>query len=258
MLSNDVFNDVLALIPARGGSKSVPRKNIIKLNGKPMIAWAIESALASKYISRVIVTTDDDEIASIARVYGAEVPFMRPDSISGDTSTDVEFHRHALEWLRVNEGYEPDMVVNLRPTPPSRRPEIIDGAIVEFFNSPNADSLRSVNLAEQTPFKMWTLSSRGYLSSVADIPGVKEPYNEPRQSLPLVYWQNGYVDITRPSVIIEKNSTTGDNILPYIIEDPVTDIDYPESIGLAEAELKRSDGNVAECESSSKLIRYPS
>lgn len=232
------FGEVLALIPARGGSKSVPRKNIIPLMGKPMIAWAIEHALAAEHITRVVVTTDDAEIATVAKSYGAEVPFMRPAALAQDLSVDIEFHRHAIEWMRDNEGYLPDMVINLRPTPPSRLPAVIDQAIETFAAHPEVDSLRSVHLAKQSPYKMWTIDEQSHLNPVAQLLGIAEPYNEPRQRLPLVYWQDGYIDITRPSVILEQNSTTGKLILPFIVEEPAADVDYPDELGRAEAQLR--------------------
>lgn len=250
--------EVLALIPARGGSKSVPRKNIIPLHGKPMIAWAIEHALEAKNITRVIVTTDDQEIADIAKAYGAEVPFLRPDEISGDFSTDVEFHRHALQWLKTNENYIPDMVVNLRPTPPSRSPAVIDKAIEVFASHPEADSLRSIHLANETPFKMWTLNINGYMDPVASLSGIPEPYNQPRQKLPLVYWQDGYIDVTRPRVINEMNSTTGNLIIPFIIEEPAVDIDYPDALSSAEAQLKLRDTKNETVIINNNHVRHPS
>ncbi len=247
------YGDVLALIPARGGSKSVPRKNIIPLLGKPMIAWTIGHALAAQYITRVVVTTDDEEIARIAKQYGAEVPFLRPAEISGDSATDVEFHRHALEWLKKNERYVPDIVANLRPTPPNRRPETIDRAIETFAAHPEIDSLRSVQLASESPYKMWNIGERGYLEPVAPLPTLSEPYNQPRQKLPLVYWQNGYIDITRPDVIFKLNSTTGNTIFPFIVDEPAADVDYPDQIGEAEAQLRESA-----CAEDGKSKRHPS
>lgn len=252
------FGEVLALIPARGGSKSVPRKNIIPLMGKPMIAWAIEHALASEHITRVVVTTDDEEIAAVARAHGAEVPFMRPAELAQDLSVDIEFHRHAVEWLRDKEGYVPDMVINLRPTPPSRQPAVIDQAIETFAAHPEVDSLRSVHLAEQSPFKMWILDEKGLMQAVAPLPHIAEPYNQPRQELPLVYWQDGYIDITRPSVILEQNSTTGRVIIPFLIEEPAADVDYPDELGEAEAQLRerQSDKKTAVVELTTP--RHPS
>jgi N-acylneuraminate cytidylyltransferase len=135
----------------------------------------------------------------------------------------------------------PDMVINLRPTPPSRDPFVIDKAIETFAAHPEVDALRSVHLAKQSPFKMWTINKQGYMCSVAKLTGVTEPYNQPRQILPLVYWQDGYIDITRTEVILEQNSTTGRVILPYIIEEPVADVDYPDELGEAEAQLRERE-----------------
>lgn len=250
--------EVLALIPARGGSKSIPRKNLVPLLGKPLIGWAIEVALAAQLVSRVIVSTDDEEIAGVALEYGAEVPFMRPAEISGDLALDVEFHRHALVWLSEKENYEPKLVVNLRPTSPSRRPETIDDAIEEFLRHPEADSLRSVHLASETPYKMWLRDGRGYLKPIVTLADVREPYNQPRQSLPLVYWQDGYVDITKPEVILEKNSTTGDVVIPFIIENPAVDIDYPEAMAQAERQLKGHENSVGSTSRGKSHTRHPS
>jgi CMP-N,N'-diacetyllegionaminic acid synthase len=231
------YGEVLALIPARGGSKSIPRKNIAMVLGKPLIAWTIEPALASKHITRVIVTTDDKEIADISKQYGADVPFLRPVNISDDSALDIDFYRHALEWLNNNEQYVPDLVINLRPTSPTRRPSVIDKAIEIFAINTKADSLRSVHLATKTPYKMWLVGSNGLIHPVAQLPGVKEPFNMPRQKLPIVYSQDGYIDITRPSVIYKKNSTTGDLILPFILDEPTIDIDNYNDIKSAIEQL---------------------
>jgi CMP-N-acetylneuraminic acid synthetase len=232
---------VLALIPARAGSKSIPRKNLRPIAGKPLLAHTINHALGASRIGRVIVTTDSEEIASVARSYGAEAPFLRPTDISGDFSLDVEFHRHALEWLRKEESYVPSFVVHLRPTHPVRRCDTIDRAIALFAATPEADALRSVTLSDISPFKMWTIDNNGYLFQVASASDLREPYNQPRQLLPLAYRQDGYIDITRPSVVMEKNSTTGDRILPFVIDEVCIDIDYEDEI--AEAERLLSGAN---------------
>ena len=123
---------ILGLIPARSGSKRIPRKNIMPLNGKPLIAYTIETAKKSKYINKVLVSTDSKEIASVARRYGAEVSFLRPKSISQDDSTEMQFLEHALEWFLEYENYEPDLIVLLYPTSPFRKPESIDKAVEEI------------------------------------------------------------------------------------------------------------------------------
>jgi len=123
---------ILALIPARGGSKSVPKKNIRQVGGKPLLAYSIGHGLEAKRIDRVIVSTDSEEIAEIARFYGAEAPFIRPPELAQDYSLDIDFYRHALEWLREHEGYVPDAVINLRPTTPVRNPAVLD----DLFRQP--------------------------------------------------------------------------------------------------------------------------
>ena len=225
--------EILALIPARGGSKGIPRKNIVNLCGKPLIAYSIEQALASRWINRVIVSTDDEEIAAISRQYGAEVPFMRPGEFAHDLSPDIDVFRHALQWLEANEGYIPEIVLNHRPVCPIRKVETIDRAIELFMNTPQADSLRSVCTPAQTPYKMWKIVD-GYMKPLLELPGVAEPYNQPRQALPEVYWQLGYVDMVRAEVITQKGKMSGDRILPFIVEEEWVDIDYEEDIVEAE------------------------
>ena len=133
---------ILALIPARGGSKGIPRKNLVPLLGKPFIAYSIEQALASAWITRTVVSTDDAEIAAAARQFGAETPFMRPAEFAQDHSLDLEVFQHALRWLKKEEGYTCDLVVHLRPTGPVRRVEVIDEAIELMLAHPEADALR--------------------------------------------------------------------------------------------------------------------
>ncbi len=226
---------MLALVPARGGSKSIPRKNVLLVNGKPLIAWSIEHGLAARLVTRVICTTDDEEIARVAAAHGAEVPFRRPPDLSGDTAVDYGFHRHALEWLQEHEGYVPDLVVQLRPTHPVRRPEVIDRAIELLAGHPEADSLRAVRRVTFTPYKMWRAGPDGLLTPLLALAGCHEPYNQPRGLLPEVLQQDGYVDITRPSTVYELASTTGQKILPFFVDDePEIDIDYPSDLVAAQ------------------------
>ena len=232
-------SQILALIPARGGSKGIPRKNIMVLAGKPLIAYSILQAQASQRINRVIVSTDDEEIAEVARQWGAEVPFMRPAEYAQDRSPDIDVFRHALTWLREHEDYVPDLIVHLRPPGPVRRVELIDQAIDRLVAHPEADALRSVSLALQTPYKMWHITSEGYLEPVLCIEGVSDCQSLPRQQLPLVYWQNGYVDVIRPRAVLEKNSMWGDCAIPFFIDEPMFELDYPEDIPAVEEALER-------------------
>ena len=135
---------ILALIPARGGSKGIPRKNIRSFAGFPLIAWSIAAGLQARSISRLIVSTDDEEIAEVAREYGAEVPFLRPRELAQDRTTDLPVFEHALKWLETIESYKPSIVVQLRPTSPIRPVDCVDGAVRILVKHDNADSVRGV------------------------------------------------------------------------------------------------------------------
>ncbi len=230
--------EILALIPARGGSKGIPRKNLLPLLGKPLIAYSIEQALASRWVTRTIVSTDDEEIAAVARQSGAEVPFMRPAEYAQDRSLDFEVFQHALSWLRDREGYTCELVVHLRPTGPVRRVAVVDEAIEQMLAHPEADALRSVSTPSQTPYKMWRIEE-GYLRPLLTVDGVAEPYCMPRQNLPPVYWQNGYVDIIRPSTLLEMGLMAGKTILPFVTHDPILEIDYRDSLPEVEEALRK-------------------
>jgi CMP-N-acetylneuraminic acid synthetase len=248
------MQQVLALIPARGGSKGIPRKNVMTLAGKPVIAYSILQAQASRRISRIVVSTDDEETGRVARQWGAEAPFARPAEYAQDSSPDIDVFRHALSWLKENEGYEPDMVVHLRPTGPVRRVELIDQAVDLLAAHPKADAVRSVSTAHQTPYKMWRITSEGRLQPLLRIDGVADCQSLPRQRLPAVYWQNGYVDVIRPRAVLEKNSMWGECALPFIVEETLFELDYPEDIPAIEVALKRLDEGLIE---PSKGERHP-
>ena len=227
---DDLVNsqDALVIIPARGGSKSIPRKNIKDFAGYPLIAYSIAAGLAADSISRVIVSTDDEEIAEVARNYGAEVPFLRPEEFSRDNTPDLPVFQHALEWLQSNEEYRPNIVVQLRPTSPLRRKELIDQAVLRLLERPEADSIRTICIPFQNPYKMWRISADGFMKPLLSI-DLPEPYNLPRQALPEIYWQTGYVDAAWSETILDKNSMTGDAILPLVIgAEEWIDIDSPD------------------------------
>lgn len=231
--------DVLALIPARGGSKSIPRKNIRPLAGKPLISHTIEQALGSAHISRVIVSTDAPEIATVATQWGAEVPFLRPAELAQDDTPDWPVFDHALRWLKANQNYEPDIVVHLRPTTPNRRVETLDRVIETFLNTPDIDSMRSVRPAEYSPYKMVLIGPDGCIEPVIVPPGGRDKlWSTPRQALPQAYQGDGYVDITRPRVILDGKCMFGERTKAYIIDEPVIDIDYEEDFRRAELMLR--------------------
>jgi YrbI family 3-deoxy-D-manno-octulosonate 8-phosphate phosphatase len=221
------MTEVLAIIPARGGSKGIPRKNIRDFAGYPLIAYAIAAAQQSNSVTRVIVSTDDEQIASVARQLGAETPFLRPAEFAQDNSTDLPLFQHALQWLAEHEGYRPDVLVQLRPTSPLRPRDLVDRAVSTLLAHPDADSVRGVVPAGQNPHKMWRLSGEDApMKNLLDVPGLDEPYNAPRQSLPPIYWQTGHIDAIRVETILKKGSLSGERIYPLVIDARYTvDID---------------------------------
>ncbi len=223
------MSEILALIPARGGSKSIPRKNIRPFAGHPLIAWSIAAGSAAETVTRLIVSTDDEEIAEVARRYGAETPFIRPAELAQDDTPDLPVFVHALQWLEAHENYRPDLVVHLRPTSPLRRVWHIDQAVLRLLEHPEADSIRSVSPPSQNPFKMYRIGAEGLLRALVEVPGMPEAYNMPRQALPPVYWHNGYLDAFWTDTLIEKRSMSGSSMLPFVLsaEDWV-DLDTPE------------------------------
>lgn len=216
---------ILGLILARGGSKSIPKKNIKLLGGRPLITHTIEKAKVSKYIDRLILSTDDPEIAELAKKYSCEVPFMRPKELAQDTVKDYPVFVHALEWLRDNEKWRPDFIVHLRPTHPFRKTEHIDLGIEMLAGNSRADSVWTVGIPPVTPYKMFFIGEEGFLKPALTITGEKETFNWPRQKLPPVYNHYGQVDVVRYETIMDKKSMCGDNILPIFLEGEVFDID---------------------------------
>ncbi len=209
--------EVLALIPARGGSLRVPNKNILPLNGKPLITYTISAARAAHQVTRTLVSTDSKEIAAVARSAGAQVPFLRPSGIAQSASTEMEFLIHALDWLKTQEGYVPDLLVILYPTSPFRTAASIDAAVDRMKASPEADSLRSVRLCSEHPYKMWVMQE-GLLKPLmghAD----RNAHTWSYQCLPQVYIQNASIYITRPRTILEKGNPVGDIILPFVMSE---------------------------------------
>lgn len=226
---------VLAVVPARSGSKSLPHKNIVSFRGQPLLVHSVEHGLRARNVDRVLVSTDSEEYREIARAGGADAPFLRPAAISGDRSTDVEVFEHALEWLDEHEGYRPDVCVHLRPTYPTRTVEDVEKAVALLLASPDADSVRSVAPAPHTPYKMWRLADGGVLRPLLEGP-VSEAYNMPRQALPPVYMQNAAVDVVRARVVREQSSMSGRRILAYVME-RFHDIDDWSELAAAEREL---------------------
>jgi CMP-N,N'-diacetyllegionaminic acid synthase len=214
---------ILAIIPARSGSKSIKNKNIRKINNLPLLSYSIKTAKKSKLINKIIVTTDSPKIRKIALQFKAEAPFLRPKKISGDYSTDVEYIIHAIKELK-KKHYSPDLIVILRPTLPFRDSTIVDNAIKHFIKT-KADSLKSVTIASETPFKMWEITKKKYLIPLFGLKKLNLT-STPRQLLKKIYWQNGYVDITTPKTINKYKNELGKKITFYKINFKTIDIDY--------------------------------
>jgi CMP-N-acetylneuraminic acid synthetase len=228
---------ILAIIPARGGSKGVPGKNIKRLAGKPLIAWTIETAQNTSCLDRIIVSTDDEKIAAIAREYGAEVPFLRPQEFAGDTSSDMEVYLHALGWLADNENYYPDIIVWLRPTAPLRLSCDIGNGVDKLIAS-GADWVRSVSLVEHHPYWMFRLDD-DRLRSFVD--GVDISKYLRRQLLPPAYRVNGAVDVAWRKTLVEKNLLYCGDVRGCITPpERSVDIDTELDFVMAEAIIKKA------------------
>lgn len=233
------MKEVLAIIPARSGSKSVKHKNIREIDGKPMLAYSIAHAQQSNYINRIIVSTDSEDYAKIAREHGAETPFIRPVEYATDTALDIDVFIHALQFLKKEENYEPDIIVQLRPTYPIRDAADIDTMIGMMLADDSVDSVRSLSLAKEVPHKMWYLTDDKQITPILrDIP---EAYNMPRQQLPRILYQNANIDVIRTSVILEQHSMSGKKIMGYEMKDNF-DIDTEDDFEKAAEYLKMKRG----------------
>lgn len=189
---------VTALIPARGGSKRLPRKNVKLLHGKPLIAWSIEVAKASKYIDRVIVSTDDEEIKQISEQYGAEVPFLRPEHLSNDHASSFDVIKHAINFLQLNQTNE--LIVLLQPTSPLRLVSELDTAL-EFFVQKNAKGVVSISETEHSPMWSNTMPEDGCMSDFIR----PEVQGKRSQDLPTFFRLNGSIYIYETLALLEQS-----------------------------------------------------
>lgn len=224
---------VLAIIPARGNSKGIPGKNIKLLGGKPLILWTIEAAKESKFIDRIIVSTDSEEIAGVAREYGAEVPFMRPSKLASDEASGADVILHALRWFEKN-NINYNFFILLQPTSPLRNSEHIDRALDELIKKPEAQALVSVKIAEESPYWMKEIDGQGFLKNL--LSETKQYPN--RQDLPKVYILNGAIYISKWDIFLEDKSFFKRKCLPYIMDEKSSlDLDTPLDWKLAEVLL---------------------
>jgi N-acylneuraminate cytidylyltransferase len=237
---------VVYIVPARGGSKSIPGKNLKRFGPHPLLAYSIAAGQQVKLTGPVLVSTDDPAIAKVAQEYGAGV-IDRPKGLAQDDTLDHPVFVHALEWLAREKGFQPEIVVQLRPTSPLRPAGCVDEAVQILLDHPEVDCVRAVVEPAQNPFKMWTLE-KDDLSPLLRAGQLRDPeryqglelYNMPRQQLPTTYWQTGQVDVVRASTILQKGSMTGEVILPWILEDPryAVDLNSEWEWAAAEASLE--------------------
>ena len=239
--------EVLGIILARGGSKSIPKKSIAPCAGKPLMYYTIEAAKHAASITRLIISTDSEEMAEVARSYGVEVPFMRPIKLAQDLTPDLPVFEYVLAELKKRENYVPDIVVHLRPTTPLKKAEDIERGIKLLLSHPDVQSVRSVCEPVHTPFKMFIEDEQsGFLVPLLTkvFPDVfakyPEAYNMPRQLLPKVWRHSGYVDVVRPEVITKLHSMSGTKIFPLPFEKwRDVDIDSPYDLAMAESIIKK-------------------
>lgn len=234
------MHKVIALIPARAGSKGVPNKNVRLLGGHSLLAWSIAACLKSSAIDRVIVSTDSAEYAALAQELGAEAPFLRPAAISGDRSTDYDFIAHALDWLAAEEG-EPDYLVHIRPTTPLRDPKLIDDAVAAFMAAPYATALRSVHEMPESAYKTFEIAAGGQLKRLGADNTTLDSANNARQQFPSTYQANGYVDVLSSAFICKNGLIHGDHVIP-LVTPSVVEVDSEEDFAHLEFRLTQTPG----------------
>ncbi len=234
--------ETVAIIPARGGSKGVPDKNIRILAGYPLIAYSIIAGRLSETIDRVIVSTDSEKIADIARRFGAEVPFLRPAQYASDVSGDIEFVAHFLDHMSEMEGSVPEYMVHLRPTTPGRDIAVMDEAIRMCKDDRECCSLRSAHLASESPFKWFVKTEDGHFGPMSK--GLtNDELNGARQSFPDVYIPDGYVDVLKSEYVLDNGILHGEKMLAFV--SPMCyEIDTLDDLELVEYQLKHKRSGI--------------
>jgi len=225
--------DIISLIPARGGSKEIPRKNIVNMSGKPLIYYSIHESLQSKGIDRTIVSTDDEEIALLARELGADVPFLRPKSLALDDTPDYPVIEHCLRFLENEQHHLPSFMVYLRPTMPLRTSILIDKVINEIQRLDDADGIRTVRRPPYPPYWMKKIDDDNLIHPFEE--NIQEFTRMRRQDLPPVHICDGYVDIARVSSILDQKQFPPEQSYAFLNEDiPFVDIDTKEDLNYCE------------------------
>lgn len=239
----------VALVPARGGSRRVPGKNVRPLAGHPLIAYSIAAAQRSGVFDAVVVSSDDEEIAAVARRYGAEVPGLRPANIASSTSPDIEWVRYVLDGL-AEEGRSYEAFSIVRPTSPFRGAETIRRAFEELMDRKEADSIRAVELCRQHPGKMWTLEGE-LMEPLLPQPEEGVPtHSRQYQDLPEVYVQNSSLEIAWTRAVVEHGSIAGEHVAPFFTTAAEGfSIDYPGDFDEAERMLAAGEAALPEAHS---------
>lgn len=233
------MTEVIAIVPARSGSKTIVDKNISFLSGHPLLAYSIAAAKLSKRIDRVIVSTNSRHYSDIGSRYGAEVPFIRPDEYSMDTSTDREFLVHAMDWMLENEKDVPEYWVHLRPTTPLRDPLILDRSVDAIMKDKNATSLRSGHKAPESPLKWFKKDEQGYFKGLIAGGEEKELYNLPKEVFDDVYIPDGYVDVVKASYVMNHETVHGNSMIGF--QSPVcTEVDSIEEFEYIQYQIEKS------------------
>jgi CMP-N,N'-diacetyllegionaminic acid synthase len=229
---------VVALIPARAGSKGVPNKNVRLLGGHSLLSWSIAACLKSATIDRIIVSTDSADYASLAIKLGAEAPFLRPVEISGDRSTDYDFIVHAMDWLAAENGV-PEYLVHIRPTTPLRDPKMIDDAVAAFMAARDATALRSVHEMSESAYKTFEIATEGQLKRLCAVNTELDSANNARQQFPNTYQANGYVDVLSTAFIRKAKLIHGDHVIPFITP-AVVELDAEDDFAHLEFQLTKN------------------
>ena len=229
---------VLAIIPCRSGSKGIKNKNILKLNGVPLVNYSIFFAKKLKFVDKILVTTDSKRYQKIINSQGNFAPYLRPKKISKDLSLDIDFIKHAIYWLEKNENFNPYFIVHLRPTSPLRKLKDIESAIKKIANDSTIDSVRSISRLDKPIEKIWYKNSKEILKSVIKQKSkFKELFNAPRQSLTHVYSQNALFDIYKSGNIKKKNLLSGKKIFGYLTTESL-DIDKINDLKICRNKIK--------------------
>lgn len=236
--------NILGIVGARSGSKSIPHKNIKPLMGKPLMGWIIEAAKKSQYVTRVILSTDSPEYQKVGRAFGAETPFLRPAEFANDTATDMDYLTHAVTWLEKNDGWKADIILRLPPTTPLCKTETIDACIKLLLDDPTATSARAIATAPKHPYKLWKIENDELLPFIPkEVSGHAEPSGMARQFYKPAAYAHIDVIAVRYDTLIREGLLTGARTRYHMIDKKdAIDIDTENDFLLAEIILKKKQG----------------